>query len=97
MVHKSVKVSFRDKSTGSNVELGVLELDLPETLAEVTEQFEEKDIVEYVVSAFVIQQQGEYRAAHRPDRPKGQSILAKFKALPIEMQEQLLAKTENAA
>ena len=91
MTNKPVKVSYRNKENGQTVDLGTIDLDLPETVAEAIEMFGEEDLVTLASHAYIINKQREHRDANRPDRPKEQTMLAKFKTLSKEKQEELLA------
>lgn len=103
MKSEEVEVSYRDKDKNQNVSLGKIPVQIPETVEEAINLFGKGDnggevdqskgvetLLDYAVKAYVIDLQREYRDANRPDKPKGQSNLAKFKQLSAEKQEELL-------
>lgn len=105
-----IKVSYRDKTTNTNVALG--EIDVPRfaSVQEAVDFFEEKEgegkgeetVLEYVHTAFDIELQRRHRDANRPDKPKSTSNLSKFRQLSPDKQEELLRqagllKDEEAA
>jgi len=93
MKTEKVSVSYRDKSTSTNISLGEIEVGVPETVAEAVDLFGEEDLIAYATKAFIIEEQRKHRDANRPDRPKTTSLLAKFKQLTPEQQEVLLASS----
>jgi hypothetical protein len=102
MKTEKVPVSYRDKEKNQNISLGEIEVQVPDTVEEAIELFGrgengevdrskgEEQLLDYAAKAYVIDLQREYRDANRPDKPKGQSNLAKFKQLSPEKQEELL-------
>lgn len=97
-----VPVSYRDKEKNQNVSLGEIEVQIPDTVEEAIQLFGkgengevdptkgEELLLDYATKAYIIDLQREYRDANRPDKPKTQSNLAKFKQLSQEKQEELL-------
>lgn len=102
MKSQDVDVSYRDKEKNQNVSLGKIQVQCPETVDEAIELFGRGDngevdkdkgleqLLDYATKAYVIDLQREYRDANRPDKPKTQSNLAKFKQLSQDKQEELL-------
>ena len=97
MKTEKVPVSYRDKATNSNVSLGEIEVQIPETVDEAIQLFGEGDndkgvetLLDYATKAFVIEKQRQHRDANRPDKPKSASNLSKFKQLSADKQEELL-------
>ena len=102
MKSDKVPVSYRDKDKNQNISLGEIEVQIPETVQEAISLFGKGDngevdqskgietLLDYATKAYIIDLQREYRDANRPDKPKGQSNLAKFKQLSAEKQEELL-------
>lgn len=102
MKSEKVPVSYRDKEKNQNVSLGEIEVQIPETVEEAIGLFGRSEngeveqskgvetLLDYATKAYVIDLQREYRDANRPDKPKGQSNLAKFKQLSAEKQDELL-------
>lgn len=99
---EKVAVSYRDKDKNQNISLGEIEVQTPETVEEAISLFGKGEdgnidqakgvetLLDYATKAYVIDLQREYRDANRPDKPKGQSNLAKFKQLSAEKQDELL-------
>lgn len=83
-------VSYRDKSTNTNVSLGEIEIEKPETVDEAVSLYGAEDLLSYAHTAYVIDRQREFRDANRPDKPKSVSYASKFKQLSAEKQEELL-------
>ena len=97
MKSDEVAVSYRDKATSTNVSLGKISVDIPETVAEALSLYGDGDeakglenLLEYASTAYVIERQRIHRDANRPDKPKTSSNLGKFKQLSHEKQEELL-------
>jgi len=90
MKKETADVSYRDKATNTNVSLGEIEVDVPETIDEALELYGEEKLLAYASRAYVIQKQAEFRDANRPDKTKTQSNTAKFKQLSSDKQEELL-------
>ena len=90
MKSDKVKVSYRDREAHIDISLGEIELQQPETVAEALELYGEEDFLDYAYKAYVIEEQRKHRDAHRPDKPKSVSNLAKFKQLSADKQEELL-------
>jgi hypothetical protein len=95
MKTEKVPVSYRDKTTNSNVSLGEIEVQIPETVEEATVLFGEGDndkgvevLLDYATKAYVIEKQRQHRDANRPDKPKSASNLSKFKQLSADKQEE---------
>ena len=83
-------VSYRDKATNTNVSLGEIEVEKPQTVEEAVELYGAEDLLSYAHTAYVINKQREFRDANRPDKPKAVSYASKFKQLSPEKQEELL-------
>ena len=96
MKTEKIKVSYRDKTTNTNVPLGEIDAPRFENVGEAIEYFTkdgvvgESEMLEYVHIAHDIELQRQFREANRPDKTKTQSNTAKFKQLSPEMQEELL-------
>lgn len=97
MKSDEVAVSYRDKATSTNVSLGKISVDIPETVTEAIALYGEGDeakgienLLEYASTAYVIEKQRLFRDAQRPDKPKSNSNLSKFKQLSHDKQEELL-------
>ena len=102
MKTEKVPVSYRDKEKNQNVSLGEIEVQIPETVEEAVQLFGQGDngtvdqgkgletLLDYATKAYIIDLQREHRDANRPDKPKTQSNLAKFKQLSQDKQEELL-------
>ncbi len=97
MKTESVKVSYRDKTTGQNVSLGTVDSCRFDNVSEAVVYFDaeqegkgEELVLSYVHAALDIERQNQFRAANRPDREKTQSASAKFKQLSPEKQAELL-------
>lgn len=94
----SIKVSYRDKEANKNVPLGEIEVPRFDNIDEAVEYFEKEEgegkgvgaLLSYVHTALDIELQRIHRDANRPDKPKSQSNLSKFKQLSQEKQEALL-------
>lgn len=94
---EKIKVSYRDKEKSVNISLGEIEVPRFSSLAEATEYFDTKyagkgveTCLELIHSANDIDEQRRHRDANRPDRPKEQSLLAKFRQLTPEAQADML-------
>src|SRR3990167_4686336 len=88
-----VGVSYRHKTTKEVVDLGELELDKPQTVEEAVQLYEGvENLLAYAHVAYAIEQQGDYRNAHRTDKEvsKGSANTRIFKQLSEEKQEELL-------
>lgn len=92
-----VKVSYRDKTTSQNVELGSVEAPRFATVDEAVAYFDKVEegkgvelVLDYIHAAYDISLQNTFRAANRPDRAKSQSLTAKFKQMTPEQQAELL-------
>ena len=83
-------VSYRDKSTNTNVSLGTIDVPKPETVEEAIELYGVEEFLSCAHTAYVIDKQKEFRDANRPDREKKVSLLAKFKQIAPDKQEELL-------
>lgn len=100
MKPQSVPVSYRDQEKKENIPLGNIEVQIPETVEEAIALFGEGEedvqakgtetLLDYATKAYIIEKQREYRDANRPDKPKSQSNLSKFKQLSVEKQEEML-------
>jgi hypothetical protein len=90
MKKETADVSYRDKATNTNVSLGEIEVDVPETVDEAIELYGEEKLLAYSNRAYVIEKQASFRDANRPDKTKTQSNQSKFKQLSPEKQEELL-------
>ena len=100
MKTEKVAVSYRDKEKNENISLEPIDVQIPETIAEALALFREEGdtddgkatetLLDYATKAYVIELQRQHRDANRPDKPKSQSNLSKFKQLSIEKQEELL-------
>ena len=99
METKQIKVSYRDKTTNQNVELGFVDAPRFATVNEAIEYFESEEAgkgqetcLDYIHTALDIELQRQFREANRPDRTKTQSLTSKFKQLTPEQQADLLKK-----
>jgi uncharacterized protein (DUF1810 family) len=97
MKTETIKVSYRDKTTGTNVPLGTIDAPRFDNVEEAIAYFDKEEpgkgletCLEYIHTALDIELQRIYRDANRPDRPKVQSATAKFKQLSPEKQAELL-------
>ena len=90
MQNEKASVSYRDKATNTNISLGDIEVPKPETVDEAAELYGVENLLAYAHTAYVIEKQREFREANRPDREKKVSLLAKFKQLAGDKQEDLL-------
>jgi hypothetical protein len=92
-----IKVSYRDKATAQNVSLGEIDAPRFDNVEEAVQYFEAEEAgkgqelcLEYIHTALDIELQRIHRDANRPDRPKVQSAVSKFKQLSSDKQEELL-------
>lgn len=98
MKTESVAVSYRDQEKKENVSLGNIDVQVPETVEEAIRLFAEGEdeqkgvetLLDYATKAYIIERQRQHRDANRPDKPKAQSNLSKFKQLSVEKQEEML-------
>lgn len=97
MKTESITVSYRDKTTNTNVSLGKIEAPRFESVTEAVDFFNAQEdgkgeelVLEYVHTAYDIELQRKHRDANRPDKPKSTSNLSKFRQLSPEKQEELL-------
>jgi len=90
MQNEKASVSYRDKATNTNISLGDIEVPKPETVDEAAELYGVENLLAYAHTAYVIEKQREFRESNRPDREKKVSLIAKFKQLSQEAQEELL-------
>lgn len=97
MKTEAIKVSYRDKTTQSNVALGTIDAPRFENVEEAVSYFNAQEegkgvenCLDYIHTALDIELQRQYREANRPDRDKQQSATAKFKQLSPEKQAELL-------
>lgn len=97
MKTEPIKVSYKDKATGSHVSLGTIDTPRFDTVVEAIAYFEaeeagkgEETVLEYIHTALDIDLQRRHRDANRPDKPKTVSNVSKFKQLTPEKQEELL-------
>lgn len=97
MKTEPIKVSYRDKTTGTNVPLGTIDAPRFENLEEAVAYFDAEEqgkgienCLEYIHTALDIELQRQKRDADRPDREKTKSAASKFKQLSPEKQAELL-------
>ena len=97
METETIKVSYRDKTTGTNVALGTIDAPRFANVGEAVEFFDkaepgkgEESVLDYIHTAYDIELQRIFRDEKRPDRAKTQSATAKFKQLSPEKQAELL-------
>jgi hypothetical protein len=97
MKTEKIGVSYRDKSTNTNVSLGEIDAPRFDSVEEAVQYFDGEDqgkgvetVLEYIHTALDIDLQRRFRDANRPDRPKAQSATAKFRQLSPEKQAELL-------
>jgi hypothetical protein len=91
MKSAQVKVSYRDRATGQHVELGTIDVPRFESVDEAIEYFNSQEpgsgvesVLDYVHRALDIELQNRFRSANRPDRPKSEGVMAKFRTLSPE-------------
>ena len=84
------EVSYRDKATNTNVSLGEIVVEKPQTVEEAVQLYGAEDLLSYAHTAYVIDKQREFRDSNRPDKPKSASLASKFRQLSTEKQEELL-------
>ena len=86
------EVSYRDKTVTPNIDvsLGTIDVEKPDTIDEAVGLYGEEKFLSCAHHAYVIEQQGKFRDANRPDKPKSVSLLSKFKQLSGDKQEELL-------
>jgi len=97
MKTEAIKVSYKDKETGTHVSLGTIDAPRFETVDEAVAYFDSEEsgkgvelVLEYVMTAYDIELQRRHRDANRPDKPKSTSNVSKFKQLSADKQEELL-------
>lgn len=97
MQTEAIKVSYRDKTSGTNVSLGTVDAPRFTSVAEAVEYFESQEAgkgeelaLEYIHTAHDIELQRKHRDANRPDKPKTTSNVSKFKQLSQDKQEEIL-------
>ena len=97
MQTEAIKVSYRDKTSGTNVSLGTVDAPRFQSVAEAVEYFESQEAgkgeelaLEYIHTAHDIELQRKHRDANRPDKVKSVSNVSKFKQLSQDKQEEIL-------
>jgi hypothetical protein len=103
MKTEKIKVSYRDKTTNTNVSLGEIDTPRFDNVQEAIAYFDEKEgdgkgeetVLEYVHTAYDIELQRRHRDAHRPDKPKSTSNVSVFRQLSQDKQEELLKQARE--
>ena len=97
MQTEAIKVSYRDKASGTNVSLGTVDAPRFASVNEAVDYFEAQEVgkgvelaLEYIHTAHDIELQRIHRDANRPDKPKTTSNVSKFKQLSLDKQEEIL-------
>lgn len=97
MKTEPIKVSYRDKASGTNVSLGTVDAPRFDTVEEAVAFFEAQEAgkgvkltLEYIHTAHDIKLQRQHRDVNRPDKPKTSSNVSKFKQLSTDKQEEIL-------
>lgn len=98
MKTEQIKVSYRNKETGKNEPLGLVDAPRFESLEEAVAFFESEEgegkgvgsTLDYVHTAYDIELQRRHRDVNRPDKPKTTSNVSIFKTLSQAQQEELL-------
>ena len=97
MKTEAIKVSYRDKASGTNVSLGTVDAPRFDNVQEAVTYFEAQEAgkgeelaLEYIHTAHDIELQRQHRDANRPDKPKTTSNVSKFKQLSLDKQEEIL-------
>jgi hypothetical protein len=85
---KSVTITAENKD---GVKLGSRDVDMPETIEELQDQFEDKDIVKLALRSWVIDVQREIRTEATGGKKESDAVKA-FKKLSPEKQAEMLAK-----
>ena len=92
-----ITVSYRDKTTNTNVPLGKIDAPRFDSTTEAVAFFDKQEagkgeelVLDYIHTAYDIELQRQHRDSNRPDKPKANSNLSKFRQLSPDKQEELL-------